>query len=119
MIEAAWAALLLLGVGAITATQLVPWAQLLEAGQTLMLASSAVGIPLEVVYFVLLAIALRAHGPAPAGWYWRSFDHHGQLDARQRRWVLPWFYVGALAFVGVALGIALVLLAFVAAWRQG
>jgi hypothetical protein len=32
--------------------------------------------------------------------------------------VMPWFYAGAFCFLGIALGILIVLLAFVSAARQ-
>lgn len=118
MIEAAWAFAVLVLLAAVTATVLVPWQSLLEIGQGVMLSASAVGIPLEIVYFALLGLALRVNGGAPQGWYWRSFLHHHLLTPSQRRWVLPWFYAGAFAFLCIGLGIVLVVLAFVAAFRQ-
>src|SRR5687767_12424471 len=118
MIEAAWALLVLAVVGAITATVLVPWGELIETGQLLMLGAGALGIPLEIVYFVLLGVALGRTGARPKGWYWASFLHHELLSDRARKIVLPWFYAGALAFVGIGLGILLVLLGFFAALRQ-
>jgi hypothetical protein len=118
MLEAAWALLVLAVVGAITATVLVPWGQLIEAGQALMLGAGAIGIPLELVYFVLLGIALARTGEKPKGWYWASFLHHHLLSARARAIVLPWFYAGALAFLAIGLGILLVVLGFFAALRQ-
>ena len=87
-------------------------------GQALMLRSSALGIPLELIYFALLAFALHAHPQFPKGWYWRSFEHHHLLSQSQRRWVLPFFYVGALAFLGIALGIGMVLLGGISALQQ-
>jgi hypothetical protein len=118
MLEAAWALLVLVVVGAITATVLVPWGQLIEAGQLLMLGAGAVGIPLEILYFALLGIALGRSGGRPKGWYWASFLHHHLLSDRAKKLVLPCFYAGALAFVAIGLGILLVMLGFVAALRQ-
>lgn len=113
MHEALWALGLLLLVGAYAVVGLVPGDVLVMVGQYLMLGSAALGVPLELVYFALLAWALRANGDAPRGWYWRSFAHHHLLTREQRFLVLPPFYAGALAFVGIALGIAIVLLGFI------
>jgi hypothetical protein len=113
-----WAGLVLVALAAVTATVLVPWHALVEAGQGLMLAAATLGIPLELVYFALLGVALGRTGMRPAGWYWASFKHHDLLDDQARRWVMPWFYAGALAFLGIGLGILLVGLGFVAAFRQ-
>src|SRR5688572_18527582 len=118
MLEAVWALLVLAIVGAITATVLVPWGELIELGQALMLGAGAIGIPLEIIYFTLLGIALGRGGNRPKGWYWASFLHHELLSDRARKLVLPWFYAGALAFVAIGFGILLVLLGFFAAVRQ-
>src|SRR5262249_44931170 len=91
MQEALWVVGLLLAIGAYAAARTLPADQLLIAGQYVMLRSAAVGVPLEVLYFALLAWALHANGDAPRRWYMRSFDHHDRLQPRQRRWVLPPF----------------------------
>ncbi len=118
MLELAWAFLVLIGLGAVTATVLVPWQDLLQAGQSLMLSSAAIGIPLEIFYFALLGYLLGRGRTRPKGWQWRSFVHHQELSTRERWFVLPLFFGGALAFLFSALGIGLVLIAFVAAARQ-
>jgi hypothetical protein len=84
-----------------------------------MLRSAALGIPLEIIYFGLLAWALWANGDAPGGWYQRSFEHHSRLQPWQRFWILPPFYAGALAFFGIVVGIAISLLGFVAGFGFG
>ncbi len=118
MIEALWALGLLAVLGAVAATVLFPWEELLTTGQALMLWAAAVGIPLELVYFGLLAFVLQRKRDTPQGWYWRSFSHHHLLTRWEKRVVLPFFVAGALCFVAIALGIGLVLLAFFAAVRQ-
>lgn len=118
MIELFWAFLVLLALGAVTATVLVPWQDLLETGQSLMLSSAAIGIPLEILYFALLGYLLGRGRERPKGWQWRSFAYHHELTPRARLLVMPLFIGGALAFLLSALGIGLVLIAFVAAARQ-
>jgi hypothetical protein len=119
MNEVMWAGLLLLALAAFSVSAMFPWEQVMTIGRDIMLSSGAVGIPLELVYFTLLGIALGRPGPRPAGWYWRSFLHHHLLSRRARKLVLPWFYAGALCFAGIGLGILIVVLGFVAAVRQG
>jgi hypothetical protein len=119
MAEFVWALALLLVLGAITAARLLGWSALVELGQEVMLRSSAIGIPVELAYFALLAVSIRKHPACPRGWYWRSFEHHHLLTPTQRRYVLPFFYLGALAFLGIAMGIGLVLLGAVSALQQG
>jgi hypothetical protein len=114
MQEALWVLGILLIVGALALARLVPADQLVMTGQQLMLAAAAFGVPLEALYFALLGWALHANADAPAGWYWRSFDHHPRLRAWQRYWVMPPFYLGAVAFLGIVLGIAISLLGFFA-----
>lgn len=106
---------LLLLFGAIGAVQAIPWSTLLEFGYTLMLEAAWIGIPAELLYFAALALCLHLNGAPPSGWYWRSFEHHDRLSAAQRLWVLPVFYLGALSFLAIVLGIGVVLLAVVAA----
>jgi hypothetical protein len=115
MQEAMWAGLLALLLGAFSAAALLPWEQVLSFGNNLMLSSAALGIPAELVYFFLLGLALGRSGTRPVGWYWRSFDHHHLLSPRAHRLVLPWFYLGATAFLGIGLGILIVVLALVSA----
>jgi hypothetical protein len=109
---------LLLLIGAYASVGIVPWYVMVEAGRTLILSAAALGIPLELVYFAALGFALKQNGRTPDGWYWRSFSHHHLLTASQRPWVLAPFYGGALAFLAIAFGIAIVLLGFLAAAAQ-
>jgi hypothetical protein len=118
MPELLWVLGLLAVVCAAATVELVPWPVLLEGGNTFMLASAAIGVPVELVYYLLLAIALAYAGRRPSGWFWRPFQHHHLLGPRQRWLVLPWFYTGALAFVAIVLGIAVVLLGMLAAVVQ-
>jgi hypothetical protein len=112
MHEAAWVVGLLVLIGAYASIGVVPWYDLVMLGQALMLWAATFGVPLELLYFAALALALRANGQAPKGWYWRSFAHHHLLESSQKPWVLAPFYAGALAFVAIALGIGLVLFGF-------
>lgn len=118
MQEALWVIGLLVLIGAYASLGVVPSYDLVTAGQVVMLSAAAIGVPLELLYFALLGWALRANGKAVRGWYWRSFDHHGSLTRAQRPWVLTPFYLGALAFLAIAIGIAAVLFGFVAAATQ-
>jgi hypothetical protein len=93
--------------------------QLLLVGLDVMLNAAAFGIPLEALYFLLLAWALHANRSAPKGWYWRSFEHHGSLSPTQRPFILPIFYAGALSFLGIVIGISICVLGFIALVLRG
>jgi hypothetical protein len=118
MPEVLWVLGMLLALGAFGAVRLVPWSNLLSTGYDLMLDSAALGIPLEIIYFVALPLALRYSGRLPRGWYWKSFEHHHLLGPRQKWLVLPWFFSGALSFLGIVFGIALTVLGMIAAVVQ-
>lgn len=105
--------LLLGGLLALGLASAVPGVVLVQDGQYVMLAAAAVGLPLEALYYALLAATLTWSGVRPRGWYWRPFAHHHLLSPPQRRLVLPVFWAGALAFVVILLGIATVLLGLV------
>ncbi len=83
------------------------------------MASVGVGVPLEVLYFVSLGLALNGRSAAPRGWYWRPFDHHSLLSNTARGVVLPFYYGGAVAFVAVIAGALLVVLAMLAELPAG
>ena len=119
MQELFWVLGLLAIIGAWAAVGLVPGDALVYGGQYLMLTAAALGIPLELLYFALLAWALHFNGQPPKGWYWRSFDHHHGLTPLQRQLVLPPFYAGALAFLAIGLGIAIVVLGFISVLALG
>jgi hypothetical protein len=114
MQEALWVLGLLFLACAYAAVNAVAGDQLLLVGLDLMLSSAAVGVPLEIMYFLLLAWALHVNRRAANGWYWRSFEHHDCLSQSQRLYILPPFFAGALAFLGIVLGIVICLLGFAA-----
>ena len=115
MQETLWVLGFLLAIAAYVAASTVAPDQLVIAGQFVMFRAAAIGVPLELLYFALLASALRANANAPRGWYWRSFESHSLLRPWQRYWVLPPFYLGAVAFLGIVIGIVISLLGFVTA----
>lgn len=117
MQETLWVLGLLLLAIAYAAVSSVGGDQLVLVGMDVMLGAAAVGIPLEALYFLLMALALRGSQRAPKGWYWRSFEHHDKLFPSQRVYILPAFYLGALAFLGIVLGITICILGFIALFR--
>jgi hypothetical protein len=118
MPEVLWVMGMLLALGALGAVRLVAWSTLLSAGYDLMLDSASVGIPTELVYYVALPLALRHSGSLPRGWYWRPFEHHHRLSRLQKAMVLPWFFTGAVGFLGIVLGIGIAVLGMIAAVVQ-
>lgn len=114
MKETWWVVLALLVMMLLGAARAVESLDLIAVGQAVMLYGAACGVPLEVVYFAALGVSLGVTRRRPVGWYWRPFAHHHLLDARQRRLVLPFYYLGALSFAAATLGIATVVTAIVA-----
>jgi hypothetical protein len=103
---------------AVTAAGSLPALAIVQAGESVMLGSASFGIPLELAYFGLLWIALRlGPEPIPRGWFWRPFVHHPLLTSGARCAVLPVFFSGALAFVGIVLGMAIVVVGMLAGLR--
>ena len=91
-------------------TQVVAEPGAYELAWLMMIVLAAIAVVAEIVYFAVLFGALRVGGDIPERWYARSFEHHHRLTARQKRLVLPFFYLGFLG-LSIALLIA-VLLAF-------
>jgi hypothetical protein len=118
MNELGWVLLFLLVMLAIGASQAYPATEVMAIGNSLMLRCAAAGLPLEAAYYLLLGVTLSASGLRPVGWYWRPFQHHHLLGRREKLLVLPFFYAGALAFLGIVLGIFVVVVGMVAAVRQ-
>ena len=118
MPEIIWVVAVMLLLGAVGAVQVVPWAQLIGSGNALMLDSAALGIPLELVYFVALGVALTYTGRRPRGWYWRPFQHHHLLSRAQKLLVYPFYVSGALAFLSIVIGIAVTVLGMIGAVVQ-
>ncbi|HET8936294.1 MAG TPA: hypothetical protein VFN67_22780, partial [Polyangiales bacterium] len=114
MQETLWVFGLLLVAVAYAAVSSIAGDQIVLVGLDVMLSAAAIGIPLEALYFLLLALALHTNHRAPKGWYWRSFEHHGLLSTAQRMYILPFFYTGALAFLGIVIGISICILGFLA-----
>jgi hypothetical protein len=113
MQEALWVLGLLLLACAYAIVSAVAGDELLLIGLDVMLSSAAFGVPLELIYFLLLAWALRANHRAAKGWYWRPFEHHDSLSDAQRLCILPPYYAGGLAFLGIVLGIVICVLGFI------
>jgi hypothetical protein len=119
MRETTWVIGVILLCFAGVALQALPDVDWLRLGRSLMLASASVGIPLELLYFGALAVALqtRHSAGAPSGWYWRPFDQHGLLSSAAKCVVLPFYYGGAAAFVAVIVGVLMVVVAMIAGLR--
>ncbi len=108
---------ILLCFAAIAALALAPPLALLKAGVALGIGAAAIGVPLQIIYFAALRAVLNKSGVLPKGWYWRTFAHHHLLNKHQRKFVLPWFWAGFVAFVVVSLGLLIVLLGAFSAYR--
>lgn len=89
-------------------TQIVAQPEVYQLAWITMTVVTAVAIVAEVIYFAMLFAALRVAGDMPERWYARSFEHHHKLSGRQKRLVLPFFYLGLLG-LSVSLVIAVLL----------
>jgi hypothetical protein len=118
MPEIVWVVAVVLLLCAIGAVELVPWVQLIDTGNTVMLDSAALGIPLELIYFVALGLALTHTAKRPVGWYWRPFQHHHLLTRAQKLVVFPWYVSGALTFLCIVIGIVITVLGMIGAVVQ-
>ena len=68
----------------------------------------AFGIPCAAVYHVALFRSLRRRSALQPGWYWRPVELHVHLTRRDKTRTLPWFYSGALGFLVIIIGLALI-----------
>ncbi len=108
---------ILVALAVVTLVASYPPEPVMLLGREVMLVMLAVGVPIEIVYFA--SLGWMARDRLPSGWYWRSFDHHHLLRARERWWIMPWFYVGALAMLIGTVGIGVTLLGLVALVFRG
>lgn len=84
----------------------IGWFTLVRMSLAISVASAMVGIPLEAVYFGMMIFIARREGNWQRGWIWRSFEHHARLSRAQRWVILPFFFLGAMAFAIASLATA-------------
>ena len=96
----------------------VPWPSLLVAGMITAGAGLVFGVATGFWYHVALGRAVLATTSLPPRWWLRPATLHERLDAAARRYVMPWFYAGAVGFFVTVVGLALVALSVaVGAWH--
>jgi hypothetical protein len=100
------AALCLLGVMAVV----LPLETLVFVGVVCVATGIALGVPAGAYYHVKLYRYLAANGGVPRGFIWHPTRYHDALPTQTRRGILPWFFAGALGFLLILLGCALVIL---------
>jgi hypothetical protein len=93
---------------------LLPIEGLLLAGAACMALGLGVGVPAGLYYHVKLYRYLAAHGGVPRGFIWHPTRYHAELSPSELRHITPWFVTGALGFVLILLGCAIVMLGV---WR--
>ena len=106
--EAGLFVLLVLGLATVSFVRLVPGDTVLVSGAILVVFGMLLGVPTGALYHVALYRALRPRGPLPARWWVAPLALHPRLEARERRRVMPWFWLGATGFVLTCLGCLLV-----------
>jgi|WetSurMetagenome_2_1015567.scaffolds.fasta_scaffold422462_2 hypothetical protein len=93
---------------------LLPIEGLLLAGVGCIALGFALGVPSGAYYHLKLYRYLAAHGGVPSGFFWHPTRYHAQLPPSELRKITPWFLLGALGFVLILLGCAIVMLGV---WR--
>ena len=100
--------LLVGALATVSFVRLVPGDTVLLGGAALVALGMLVGVPTGLVYHVALYRALRPRGALPARWWVAPLKLHPRLEARDRRRVMPWFWLGAAGFLLTCLGCVLV-----------
>ena len=95
--------------GSAAVLALTPWNLLVIAGAALIAGGLVVGVPTGLWYHVKLYRALAPRGELPRGWWLRPNAFHGALRPGERRGVMVWFVLGAVGFLLIMLGCALML----------
>ncbi len=88
--------------------RLVPGDTVLIGGAIMVVAGMLLGVPTGVLYHLALYRRLRPRGPLPPRWWVAPLKLHPRLEARDRRSVMPWFWLGAAGFLVTCLGCVLV-----------
>ncbi|HEY2732496.1 MAG TPA: hypothetical protein VGI70_00850, partial [Polyangiales bacterium] len=68
------------------------------------------GVPAGAYYHFRLYRYLAAHGGVPRGFFWNPARYHANLPAVELRRITPWFVIGALGFLMILFGCAIVML---------
>jgi len=99
---------------------LVPGLWWIQAGWYAVAVGLLLGVPTGTIYHLRLARALARRGCLPSRWWIRPTALHAQLDAAERKRVLPWFAAGGAGFVGVVAGFLSIVAGLVSeAFRAG
>lgn len=98
--------LLLLGVLALGVQ--APLLEAIAFGTWIGLLGAGFGVPAGALYHLALHRALSRRGELPKGWLLRPLSLHDRLRDEERPLVLSLCYAGAVGFVVICVGIAIV-----------
>jgi hypothetical protein len=93
-----------------TMALLLPLEILVLAGVVCIAAGFMLGVPAGTYYHVKLYRALAAHGGVPRGFFWHPTRYHASVPPNEWRNIVPWFAAGAIGFVLILVGCAIVML---------
>jgi hypothetical protein len=93
---------------------LLPIEGMLIAGVACMALGFGLGVPAGVYYHFKLYRYLAAHGGVPSGFIWHPTRYHADVPPSEMRHITPWFVTGALGFLLIMIGCAIVMLGV---WR--
>lgn len=99
--------------------QFVPWLALLRGGVVTIVLGTLSSVIAGAFYHIALYRVLQPRSALPPRWWLNPTGLHPLLNEGDKPRVLPWFYVGATAFLLVILGCGAVLLAVFAGERAG
>lgn len=92
------------GLGVMLVLALAPAPGLIYGGVALALGGVLIGAIAGFVYHVLLHRHLAPRGELQPRWWWNPVPYNKHLQPEERRRTMPWFYVGAAAWVTSMLG---------------
>ncbi len=104
---------------ALSAVALVPWRALFYVSIFLVIIGFVVGVPTGLIYHVQLYRMLKPRDEIPRGWVWRPIKLNAKLTTRERFFVLPWCYLGAIGFFVIIVGFVLIVASMILAQSQG
>jgi hypothetical protein len=89
---------------------LLPLETLVLVGASCVALGFVLGVPAGAYYHVQLYRCLATRGNVPRDFFWRPTRYHAGLSARETRTFMPWFIAGALGFLLILGGCAIVML---------
>ena len=88
----------------------LPVETLMLVGAVCVLIGFALGVPAGAYYHLRLYRCLAANGGVPRDFFWHPTRYHADVPPADTPKYMPWFIAGAVGFVLILLGCAIVML---------